>query len=148
MNLAVNKWSRNTYAKHTMDFNAEKYNESNKLQIRDAKDLMTKIIAENGHKQYDIVLDIGCGSGNITKTLADVLNAKQIYAIDVDKEMIAFAGKNHGKPNVQYLAQDFGLEWDLLSPTLRALEGKVDLIFTNHCLHWIINKRNVVNNLY
>ncbi|CAG2112851.1 unnamed protein product [Medioppia subpectinata] len=98
-------------------------------------------------KQYDIVLDIGCGSGNITQTLADVLNAKQIYAIDVDKEMIAFAVQNHDKRNVQYLVQDFGLEWHLLSPTLRALEGKVDLIFTNHCLHWIQDKENAVNNM-
>ncbi|CAG2169307.1 unnamed protein product [Oppiella nova] len=98
--------------------------------------------------EYDLVLDIGCGSGNITQTIGDILKVKQIYGIDVDKEMIGFATQNHCKPYIQYFAQDFGADWDVLTPELRALEGKVDLIFSNHCLHWIVNKQNVVKNLY
>ncbi|CAG2175165.1 unnamed protein product, partial [Oppiella nova] len=83
----------------------------------------------NDPGEYDLVLDIGCGSGNITQTIGDILKVKQIYGIDVDKEMIGFATQNHCKPYIQYFAQDFGADWDVLAPELRALEGKVDLIF-------------------
>ena len=99
-------------------------------------------------RKYDIILDIGCGTGNVTLLLNDALDVNQIVAIDVDTDMIDFAKRNHSKERITYLAQDFGLDWDQLSPELRAIEGRVSLIFTNHCLHWIPNKENVVKNLY
>ena len=80
--------------------------------------------------------------------LNSLLTIKQIYAIDVDPEMIDFANENHPKDNIQYMLQDLSQEWDQLSPDIKALENKVSLIFSNHVLHWIINKENVANNLF
>jgi len=51
------------------------------------------------------------------------------------------------KDNITYFAQDFGQEFQCLAPELRALEGKVDLIFSNFCFQWIENKANVVKNM-
>ena len=99
-------------------------------------------------RKYDIILDIGCGSGNVTLFLSEAFSAKQIVAIDVDEEMIGFAKQHHSKDNITYLAQDFGLEWDQLPPVLQSLEGRVSLVFTNHCLHWIPDRENVVKNLH
>jgi hypothetical protein len=35
-----------------------------------------------------------------------------------------------------------------LRPQLKALEGKVSLIFSNHVLHWIKDRENVAKNLF
>ncbi|XP_054157465.1 malonyl-[acyl-carrier protein] O-methyltransferase 2-like [Oppia nitens] len=130
-----------------MEFNVNKYNKSNKLQVRDANDLIKRINNENIDKKYDIILDIGCGTGNITQTLNDKLSVDHIYGVDVDTDMIEFARQHHPKPNITYLSQDISVDWDQLSPQIRSLESKVSLIFTNHCFHWIVNKENAVKNI-
>ena len=92
-------------------------------------------------------MDIGCGSGNVTRLLSNEFDAERVFGVDIDDQMIAYAKQNHSSDRITYLAQDFGSEWEQLSPELRSLEGRVSLIFTNHCLHWIPNKDNVVKNL-
>jgi SAM-dependent methyltransferase len=77
-----------------------------------------------------------------------LLTINQLYAIDVDKDMINFAEEKHHKNNIHYLLQDLSLEWDQLRPELKALEGKVSLIFSNHVLHWIKDKENAAKNLF
>ncbi len=94
------------------------------------------------------MLDVGCGSGNVTILLNSLLTINQLYAIDVDKDMIKFAEEKHHKNNIHYLSQDLSLEWDQLRPELKALEAKVSLIFSNHVLHWIKDRENVAKNLF
>jgi SAM-dependent methyltransferase len=77
-----------------------------------------------------------------------LLTINQLYAIDVDKDMINFAEEKHHKNNIHYLLQDLSLEWDQLRSELKALEGKVSLIFSNHVLHWIKDKENAAKNLF
>lgn len=48
----------------------------------------------------DSILEIGCGAGRITKQL--VATFDQVYAIDVSKDMIAFAKKNITEGNVVF----------------------------------------------
>jgi SAM-dependent methyltransferase len=84
----------------------------------------------------------------VTLLLNNLLTINQLYAIDVDKYMIQFAEEKHHKNNIHYLLQDLGLEWDQLRPELKSLEGKVSLIFSNHVLHWIIDKENAAKNLF
>jgi trans-aconitate methyltransferase len=84
----------------------------------------------------------------MTLLLNSLLTIKQLYAIDIDKEMIKFAEEKHHKNNIHFLSQDFGQEWDQLRPELKALEGKVSLIFSNHVLHWIKDKENAAKNLF
>jgi len=69
------------------------------------------------------------------------LRINQLNAIDIDDKMIKFAKQNYNKPNIQYITQDIEAEWEDLRPELKALEGKVTLIFTNFVLHWIVNKK-------
>jgi SAM-dependent methyltransferase len=77
-----------------------------------------------------------------------LLTINQLYAIDIDKDMIKFAEEKHHKSNIHYLLQDLSLEWDQLRSELKALEGKVSLIFSNHVLHWIKDKENAAKNLF
>lgn len=78
------------------------------------------------------------------------MNVKRIIAVDVDQNMIGFAKQNKNQNNnIQYLNQDLGLVWNELGTQLKENEGKVSLIFTNYCLHWIYtNKENLVKNLF
>ncbi len=93
-------------------------------------------------------MDVGCGTGNVTLLLNSLLTINQLYAIDFDQKMINFAKENHKENNMHYLLQDIGLEWDQLRPELKALEGKVSLIFSNFVLHWIKDKENLAKNLF
>ncbi|CAG2173812.1 unnamed protein product, partial [Oppiella nova] len=108
-----------------MNIDANEYNKSNESQVRDGKALIDTIVSQNPNEDYDIILDIGCGTGNVTKLLADVFKVKQIIGIDVDKQMIDFANENNCNQIITYYVQDFGLTWDGLSPQMRELEGKV-----------------------
>ncbi len=42
-------------------------------------------------RKYDIILDIGCGSGNVTKILSEKIQHNRIVALDVDPEMVKFS---------------------------------------------------------
>lgn len=93
-------------------------------------------------------MDIGCGPGNVTKELLKELDVRHIYAVDVDEDMLAIARQKNSNDKITYLSQDFNKDWDHLIPELRALEDKVCLIFSNFVINWIINKSNLVANMY
>ena len=70
----------------------------------------------------------------------------KLYGLDVDSKMIDFAEKKKTSDGVKYVCQDFGRsfnEWQ----TLRHIEGKVSLVFSNYCLHWIKDVDTVVENI-
>ena len=94
------------------------------------------------------MLDIGCGTGNVTKELLKEFDINHIYAVDVDQELLNLAKENHPNEKVTYLRQDFDNQWDDLIPELKALEGKVSLVFTNFAINWIRNKSFLVANIY
>ncbi|CAG2118742.1 unnamed protein product, partial [Medioppia subpectinata] len=131
-----------------MNIDANEYNKSNESQIRDGNELIGKIVAETSDKDYEQIIDIGCGTGNVTRELSRAVNGRPITALDVDPGMIGFAQTSTNRnPNIRYVTQDFGVEWDSLSATVRAMEDSVTLVFTNHCLHLIPDKSNVVTNI-
>lgn len=130
-----------------MDINTDEFNRVNYAHIRDANNLIDIIIDEVGEK-FGIVLDIGCGSGNVTQILSQRISCEKLVAIDVDMRMIKFAKANYSSPKINYIVQDISVEWDQLDPTLRQLEGKVSLVFSNRVLHWVENKAIAAQNLY
>ncbi|CAG2112564.1 unnamed protein product, partial [Medioppia subpectinata] len=97
---------------------------------------------------FDIILDIGSGSGNVTEILADRVKHRQIIGVDIDQKMIDFSIQNNTKPSIDFIAEDMSKPWDELSAGLRALEGKVSLVFSNSTLMMIQNKSTLVHNLH
>ena len=94
----------------------------------------------------DIALDIGCGSGNITRLLKKSINIDLIYGSDVDQSMIDFAGEDKTTDGLRFVCQDFGKDF-AECPTLKSLEGKVSLVFSNYCFQWIEDIDAVVDNI-
>lgn len=69
-------------------------------------------------------LEIGCGAGRFTLQLARVF--RQVYAVDVSEEMIAYARSRMDLPNVEYSVVD-GLH-------LPKADGSVTAVFSTHVL--------------
>lgn len=79
----------------------------------------------------EIVVDGGCGTGRITKALAQIMKTGKIYAVDLDKNMISAAREHlNGFSNVIFITSDLS--------TVRIPE-LVDVIFSNAVIHWILD---------
>ncbi|CAG2122605.1 unnamed protein product, partial [Medioppia subpectinata] len=104
------------------------------------------IILGSQNRLFDTIVDIGCGDGGVTKELAEKLRHRQLVAVDVDPAMTAYAQQTNPGRSIEYKTQDVSVAWDELSEDIRALEGKVTLIFSNFVLHYIRDKSRLVAN--
>jgi trans-aconitate 2-methyltransferase len=83
----------------------------------------------------EIVMDAGAGPGNLTKLLADKVPQGHVYAVDADSNMVQQAKSNLSScRNVQVIQSSM----DKVS-----LPTKVDVIFSNSALHWILNQEGI-----
>jgi trans-aconitate 2-methyltransferase len=77
----------------------------------------------------EIVMDAGCGTGLLTKPLAQRVPMGKVYGVDIDSNMIKRAkSKLKDLENVELVRSDFS---DVKLPT------KLDVIFSNASLHWV-----------
>ncbi|CAG2103464.1 unnamed protein product [Medioppia subpectinata] len=93
----------------------------------------------------NIIIDMGSGDGAVTKELATRVPHRQLVAIDVNPAMIEYSQRVNSLPTIEYAIQDLSLTWPELGPDVRLLEAKVDLIFSNHCFHYIRDKTRVLS---
>jgi trans-aconitate 2-methyltransferase len=82
------------------------------------------------------VIDLGCGTGEITEELVHRLPGSSVVGIDSSKEMLLRA-KVRERP---------GLRFKLCS--IDRIEGEWDLIFSNSALHWMDNHNDLVTKLF
>ena len=94
-----------------------------------------EIIEYRKWKGNEVVLDAGCGSGRTTKILSMKVPEGKIIAVDSDLSMIRLAKENLVKfSNIEFIQIDISeIE----------LEEKVDVVFSNAVLHWILNHKKV-----
>lgn len=83
----------------------------------------------------EIVMDAGAGSGNLTKILANKVPNGRVYAVDADSNMVQQAKRNLSThTNVQVVSS---------SMDKVRLPTKLDVIFSNSALHWILDQEGV-----
>jgi len=92
-------------------------------------------------------VDVGSGSGNVTKQLCNRIPHKRIVALDISRDMTEFSKQNHSSNTIEYITEDISKPWDQLNTTLKELEGKVSLIFSNRVLHWVEDKETAAKNI-
>ena len=96
------------------------------------------------HRQYDAailtgvevdpaarLLDLGCGSGDFTATLAGLVPAGSVLGVDADSDMIRVAAGRSTAANVEFralLAQDIGA---------RLPASSFDAVVSVATLHWV-----------
>ncbi|GAA2551712.1 trans-aconitate 2-methyltransferase [Neomicrococcus aestuarii] len=88
-------------------------------------DLTGRVFADAPKK----VVDLGCGPGNLTKTLADRWPDAQVVGLDASPEMIATAQTEY--------ADIANLSFDEVDAKTWLPEADVDVIVSNAMLHWI-----------
>ncbi len=81
------------------------------------------------------VLDLGCGTGELTARLKEALPDSDVLGLDSSPEMLERA---------RALARP-GLRFELGS--VEAAAGEFDLVFSNAALHWVADHRNLIPRL-
>jgi trans-aconitate 2-methyltransferase len=123
---------------HTDDNNwdAETYHKVSDIQESWAIELLEKRkVGEN-----EIVMDAGCGTGRVTKIIANKVKRGKVYAVDVDENMIINAKKNlKDLPNIVFVKSDLA---DVILPE------KIDLVFSNAVIHWILDHKKLFTNFW
>ena len=88
----------------------------------------------------EIVMDADCGSGLLTKQLAKQVPRGKIYAVDIDSNMIKQAKNNlKSLDNVEIIQSSF---------TEVKLPRKINVIFSNAALHWVLDHRKAFQNFW
>jgi trans-aconitate 2-methyltransferase len=82
------------------------------------------------------VVDLGCGTGELTRRLADSLPESNVLGLDSSSQMLERAGE-HARP---------GLRFEL--GNLAELGGEWDLIFSNAALQWSENHAGLIPFLF
>lgn len=84
------------------------------------------------------VVDLGCGTGELTRLLADSLPDSDVTGIDSSSQMLdAAQASARTVPNIRFEQGDQS-----------QLTGEWDLIFSNAALHWSENHAELIPNLY
>lgn len=105
-------------------WDAEQYSKFSRERSRPFDDLISQVVAESPAS----IVDLGCGTGALTRSLADRWPAARVVGIDNSPEMLE---KSRSFALPHRLQFEHG-EIDEWTP-----DGPIDLIVSNAALHWI-----------
>lgn len=104
-----------------MPWNPELYHKFQAERFAPFEDLV-KLVRE---RELLRVIDLGCGTGELTRRLADRLPHSEVLGVDSSPEMLARA-KLQARPGLRFELQ-----------RVEEVEGTWDLIFSNAVLQWV-----------
>ena len=91
----------------------------------------------------DVILDLGCGTGELSAYLAELVGAEgKVIAVDPDKERIQLARQSHGHMTNLSFAEGSSTNF------LRMGSNAYDIVFCNFALHWMPEKQQVLNDMF
>ncbi len=79
------------------------------------------------------ILDLGCGDGALTRTLAE--SCAEAVGVDASESMIRSA-------------RSLGIDGRLMDAHALDFEGEFDAVFSNAALHWMLEPRRVLQGVY
>lgn len=103
-----------------MKWDTNLYDQKHSFVTKYGEDLLSLLDAKPGEQ----ILDIGCGSGHLTKLIADA--GAEVTGLDSSQEMIATAQAAY--PAINFVAADAS-DFAFAEP--------FDAIFSNAALHWV-----------
>ncbi len=81
------------------------------------------------------VIDLGCGTGELTRRLADALPGSTVIGIDNSPEMLARTA-DFARPGLHF---EFG--------DLESVDGQYDLVLSNAAIHWVDHHESLIPRL-
>lgn len=115
-----------------MPWNPELYHKFQSERFAPFDDLFKLIKIREGLR----VIDLGCGSGELTSRLADNLPGSQTLGIDSSAEMLAQAGR-YSRPGLKFERR-----------AIEDAEGSWDLVFSHAAIQWVDNHLELVPRLF
>ena len=115
-----------------MLWNPDKYHQFQSQRSAPFDDLLGLVQVRPGLK----VVDLGCGTGELTCRLADSMPESNVLGIDSSPQMLERAE--------EFICE--GVQFEL--GDLAGLQGKWDLIFSNAALHWAENHEELIPQLF
>ena len=114
---------------------AASYEQNSEVQRRLGVQLIDQVSIEKGAT----VLDLGCGTGYLTKVLSERVGPEgKVVAVDPDEERLKIAREKYSSPNIEYIQAD--------DKTFSS--GQYDVIFCNTVIHWIRDKKAAMKRIY
>lgn len=117
--------------------NLKTYNENAKIQKRMAEKLITFV----QNKQPKKILEIGCGTGFLTKLISDNFDFELYKAIDIVEECAEYIDEINSKRTSDFI--DF-IPADIEDYVKNNTE-KFDLIISNASLQWLEDFERIIN---
>ena len=116
-----------------MPWNPDKYHQFQNQRSAPFEDLLQLVEVRSNLK----VVDLGCGTGELTRRLADILpDSSDVLGIDSSPQML--------ERTVEYARP--GLRFELGDQT--ELDGQWDLIISNAALHWSEQHEELIPRLF
>jgi trans-aconitate 2-methyltransferase len=104
-----------------MAWNPEKYEQFKKERYTPFEDLVKLVRVRPGMH----AIDLGCGTGELTRRLADALPNSSVVGIDSSAEMLAKTS-SFARPGLEFRQQ-----------RIEDVSGQWDLVFSNAALQWV-----------
>lgn len=102
---------------------ARQYDQVASLQMQVGTQLLSLVEPAT---EYEVALDIGCGTGRLTRQLTDYCDI--LIALDVAPGMLQFARDRHGAGIAHFVCAD--------ADALPFADESLDLVFSNFALQW------------
>nr|AHW46050.1 juvenile hormone acid methyltransferase [Aphis gossypii] len=124
----------------------EQYVKENGLQRKDAKDISSTYIRKMVWKSNEIVLDVGCGPGDVTSDILYPLlknKINQLVGVDKSIEMVEYAKKTYGCSKIDFKVLDIENANDC-----SFYSHRFNKIFSFFCFHWVHNKVDSLRSMH
>jgi len=108
-------------------WNSELYQSSHAFVWEFGRDLLAML----GPKSHERILDVGCGTGQLTAEIAK--SGAEVIGLDQSREMIVAANANY--PNLQFEVADVAAA---------QYDNEFDAVFSNAALHWVRNQQAAI----
>lgn len=103
------------------------------LRLRPALDLLARVDPDG---PPGLVVDLGCGPGNLTARLAERWPTAEVIGVDASPSMLAAARRDHP-----------GLSWVEADLAAYRPPRPADVVFSNAALHWLPDHRALLPTL-
>ncbi|HUS13685.1 MAG TPA: methyltransferase domain-containing protein, partial [Chloroflexia bacterium] len=114
-----------------MPWDPERYHQFQPERAAPFEDLLGMVRVRAGLR----VIDLGCGSGELTRRLADALPGSTVLGLDSSPEMLACAGE-HARPGLTFQ-----------QGRIEDAAGSWDLVFSHAAIHWVPDHASLVPRL-
>ncbi len=115
-------------------WNSQEYLRFKNERTQPSIDLVNRIPMTNPKS----IIDIGCGPGNSSNVLHERFYEARILGVDNSEDMINTAENDY--PQLEFLLHD-------ASKGFNYINEKFDIVFSNACIQWIPDHKNLLKNM-